>query len=59
MKEFELLISVGYEAGGVARHNCFKEYVVAGSEEEAKRSMIAELKAEGYFAIDIYEVHAC
>ena len=49
MKLYEIFVSVSYVTdGGSKEHNCFKGYVEANNENEAKRIFKSELKAEGY-----------
>lgn len=49
MTQFEIHVSASYITEGQEKAwNCFKEYVEAKSAAEAKKSLRAELKAEGY-----------
>lgn len=49
MKEYEIHVSASYITdGGSKEWNCFKEYVNASTADEAKKTLRAELKAEGY-----------
>lgn len=49
MKEFEIQVYASYTTDGGSKHyNCFKEYVNAPTTAEAKRTLRAELKADGY-----------
>jgi hypothetical protein len=57
MKEYELHITVAYEAGGTIYNNCFKEYVKANNKKEAKRIIKEELKDEGYLKINVSEIY--
>ena len=58
MKEFEVKVFAGYISGGEKYYNCFKEYVEAGSETEAKKILKAELKKDGYIDIKLSDVIA-
>ena len=58
MKEFEIKVFAGYISGGVKRFNCFKEYVEAVSETEAKKKLKTELKKDGYINIQLSDVIA-
>lgn len=59
MKEFEIHVSASYITdGGSEEWNCFKEYVTAKNANEAKRTLRAELKADGYRHIEMDAV-AC
>lgn len=54
MKEFQIFVSASYITdGGSKEFNCFKEFVEANNEKEAKNILKAELKAEGYKNIEM------
>lgn len=59
MKEFEIKVFAGYKQGGETYYNCFKEYVNAKNATEAKKSLKAELREEGYIKIELTEVIPC
>lgn len=52
-------VFAGYKANGVKHYNCFKEYVEAKNEAEAKRIIKAELKDQGYFSIKLSDIIPC
>lgn len=59
MKEYEIHVSASYKTdGGSKEWNCFKEYVTAGSEAEAKRILRKQLREEGYHDIEMEAVEA-
>ena len=58
MKEFEVKVFAGYIAGGETYYNCFKEYVEAANESEAKKILKAALKKDGYINIELSDVIA-
>lgn len=54
MKEYEIHISANYMTiGGTEEGNYFVEYVTAENTSEAERIKIAELKAVGYYRIEL------
>ena len=53
MKEYEIHVSASYMVNEHKEYNCFKEYVSAKSESEAKKILKAQLKAEGYKNIEM------
>ena len=59
MKEFEIKVFAGYKCGGEKYYNCFKEYVTAKTETEAKKILKAELKNQGYIEIKLSEIIPC
>lgn len=58
MKEFEIKVFASYVSGGEVYSNCFKEYVEADNESEAKNKLEAELKKDGYIDISLSDVIA-
>ena len=58
MKEFEIKVFAGYMVNENKKYNCFKEYVEAKNEAEAKRKLKAELKKDGYIDIELSDVIA-
>ncbi len=59
MKTYEIHISASYTTdGGSKEWNCFKEYVTANNEAEAKKNLRKELKAEGYRNITMEAIEA-
>lgn len=59
MKEYEIKVFAGYKCGGEKYYNCFKEYVTAKTETEAKKLLKAELKNQGYIDIKLTEAIPC
>lgn len=58
-REYEVQVSASYITEGQSKAwNCFKEYIVAGSEKEAKAICKAMLKAEGYknISMEAFEI---
>lgn len=53
MKNFEIFVSASYISAGSTYSNCFKEYVEARTAAEAKKSLRAALKADGYICIEM------
>lgn len=58
MKEFEIKVFASYMVNEHKEYNCFKEYVEAGNESEAKKKLKAELKKDGYIDIELSDVIA-
>jgi hypothetical protein len=58
MKEFEIKVFAGYMVNENKKYNCFKSYVEAKTEAEAKKKLKAELKKEGYINIELSDVIA-
>lgn len=58
MQEFEIKVFAGYISGGEKYFNCFKEYVEASSESEAKKTLKSALKKDGYINIRLSDVIA-
>lgn len=59
MKTFEIHVSASYVTdGGSKEWNCFKEYITSSSAAEAKKTLRAELKADGYknISMDAIEI---
>lgn len=59
MKTYELHVSVSYTPAGTTYHNCFKEYIEANSEKEAKKKLKEMLKDDGYDTIRVTEICEC
>lgn len=59
MKEYEIKVFASYMVNEHKEYNCFKEYVEAKNEAEAKRILKAELKKDGYKDIELSDVIAC
>ena len=58
MKEYEIHVSASYITdGGSEEWNCFKEYRTGKTAAEARRSLKAELKADGYRHIEMDAVN--
>ena len=57
MKPFEIKVYASYITdGGTKEWNAFKEYVTAKNENEAKKTLRAKLKADGYHNITLDDV---
>jgi hypothetical protein len=57
MRTFEIKVYASYITdGGSKERNAFKEYINAKNESEAKKTLRAKLKAEGYRNITLDEV---
>lgn len=53
MKEYEVHVYAGYMVNDHKEYNCFKEYVEAETEAQAKKLVRAELKKDGYMNIQL------
>jgi len=59
VKEYEIHISASYiTEGGSREGSCFVEYVTAENAAEAERIKMTELKAVGYYNIEMDTIEA-